>query len=97
MTLVEDNLRGHRPTAFHEVYPPKVAKAYLEHIEFVFTPAHGPWLDIAEIEFSVLKRDCASSYATRDALAHHIAAGQDRRNATTVKSLLVVHHGTCPN
>jgi len=86
MTLVEDNLSAHRPAAFYEVYPPELAKAYLERIEFVFTPAHGSWLDMAEIELSVLKRDCANSYATREALANHIAAWQNRRNAKTVKA-----------
>jgi hypothetical protein len=67
MTLVEDHLRAHRPAAFYEVYPPKVAKAYLEHIEFVFKPAYGSRLDMAEIEVSVLTRDCANSYPTREA------------------------------
>lgn len=86
MTLVEDNLSAHRPAAFYEIFPPEVARTYLERIEFVFTPAHGSWLDMAEIELSVLRRDCGESYATREALEQHIVAWQQRRNEKAVKA-----------
>ena len=55
LTLAEDNLTAHRPCTFYDMYAPAVAKAYLNRIEFVFTPKHGSWLDMAEIELSVLK------------------------------------------
>lgn len=86
MTLVEDNLSAHRPAAFYEVYTPEVARRYLDRIEFVFTPKHGSWLDMAEIELSVLERDCANSYATREALEKHLQAWQQRRNEKAVKA-----------
>ncbi len=86
MTLVEDNLSAHRPAAFYELYAPEVAKAYLDRIEFVFTPKHGSWLDMAEIELSALERDCANSYATREALEAHLRAWQQRRNDRAVKA-----------
>ena len=86
MTLVEDNLSAHRPAAFYEVYEPAVAKAYLDRLELVFTPKHGSWLDMAEIELSILERDCANSYATREALATHIEAWELRRNEKEVKA-----------
>lgn len=86
ITLVGDNLSAHRPAAFYEVYEPVVAKGYLDRLDFVFTPKHGSWLDMAEIELSVLERDCASSYATREALKAHIEAWQLRRNEKTVKA-----------
>ena len=86
MTLVEDNLSAHRPAAFYEVYTPEVARWYLDRIEFVFTPKHGSWLDMAEIELSVLERDCANSYATREALEKHLQAWQQRRNEKAVKA-----------
>lgn len=86
MTLVEDNLSAHRPAAFYEVYAPEVAKGYLDRIELIFTPKHGSWLDMAEIELSVLERDCASSYATRQALEIHLQAWQKRRNEKEVKA-----------
>jgi hypothetical protein len=86
MTLVEDNLTAHRPCTFYEVYVPQVAKAYLDRIEFVFTPKHGSWLDMAEIELSVLERDCKGSFASKEKLQEHINAWQQRRNEKEVKA-----------
>jgi hypothetical protein len=50
LTLVGDNLSVHKPSAFYAVYSPQVAKAYLDRLEFVYTPKHGSWLEMAEIE-----------------------------------------------
>lgn len=86
ITLVEDNLTAHRPCTFYEVYEPQVAKAYLDRIEFVFTPKHGSWLDMAEIELSVLQRDCKGSFESKEKLAEHISAWQQRRNEKGVKA-----------
>lgn len=86
MTLVEDNLTAHRPCTFYEVYEPPIAKAYLDRIEFVFTPKHGSWLDMAEIELSVLERDCKSNFESKEKLAEHISAWQQRRNEKLVKA-----------
>jgi hypothetical protein len=66
MTLMEDNLSAHRPCTFYEVYEPCRAKAYLDRIEFVFIPANGSWLDMVEIELSVLERDCKASFASKE-------------------------------
>ena len=62
LTLVQDNLSAHKPSAFYEVFEPQKAKNYLDKIEFVFTPAHGSWLDMAEIELSVLQNDCLNRH-----------------------------------
>ena len=86
LTLVEDNLSAHRPCTFYELYEPAVAKAYLNRIEFVFTPKHGSWLDMAEIELSVLDRDCKSSFESKEKLQAHLQAWQTRRNANKVKA-----------
>lgn len=86
ITLVEDNLSAHRPCTFYEVYEPQVAKAYLDRIEFVFTPKHGSWLNMAEIELSVLERDCKGSFESREKLAVHISAWQKARNEKEVKA-----------
>jgi DDE superfamily endonuclease len=86
MTLVEDNLSAHRPCTFYDVYEPHQAKAYLDRIEFIFTPAHGSWLDMAEIELSVLERDCQASFSSKEQLQQHIAAWQQRRNSKQVKA-----------
>lgn len=55
LTLVEDNLSAHKPSAMYEIFEPQRAKAILDKIELVFTPKHGSWLNMAEIELSVLK------------------------------------------
>jgi DDE superfamily endonuclease len=87
ITLVEDNLSAHNPSAFYEVYEPGKAKSYLDRIEFVFTPAHGSWLNMAEIELSVLQRDCLDRHiATQDELVKQVKAWQESRNKKAVKA-----------
>jgi hypothetical protein len=56
--LVEDNLNTHNPAALYEVFEPAEAKRILDRLEFHYTPIHGSWLNMAEIEFSVLSRQC---------------------------------------
>ncbi len=56
ITLVQDNLTAHRKAALYEVFEPQRARSILRRIHFVHTPKHGSWLNIAEIELSVLNR-----------------------------------------
>lgn len=56
ITLVEDNLSAHKLSALYEILPSERARAIVERIELVRTPKHGSWLNIAEIELSVLTR-----------------------------------------
>ena len=58
VTLVCDNLNTHTKGAFYEVYPPEQARAYVRRINFVYTPKHGSWLNVAENELSSLTRQC---------------------------------------
>jgi hypothetical protein len=58
ITLVMDNLGTHTPGALYERYKPAEAKRILDRFEFVFTPKHGSWLDMAEIELNVLNNQC---------------------------------------
>jgi hypothetical protein len=58
MRVVLDNLNSHTPAAFYEVYEPAKAKRLLSRLEFHYTPTHASWLNIAEIELSVLVRQC---------------------------------------
>ena len=58
ITLVMDNLNTHGPGSLYETFSPVVAKALWERFEFVYTPKHGSWLNIAEIEINVLIRQC---------------------------------------
>jgi hypothetical protein len=62
--LVMDNLNTHTPASFYEVFPPLQARALAERLEIHYTPKHASWLNIAEIELSVL---------ARQGLAHNIA------------------------
>jgi hypothetical protein len=56
VTFVMDNLSTHKLSFFYEHFPPAQAKAYLDRIEIIYTPPHGSWLNMAEIEFSVFSR-----------------------------------------
>lgn len=56
--LIQDNLNTHNPVFLYEVFEPIEAKRILDKLEFHFTPKHGSWLNMAEIEFSVLSRQC---------------------------------------
>ena len=56
--LVCDNLNTHSAASFYERYPPAEARAMAERVEFVYTPVHGSWLNVVEIEFSAMVRQC---------------------------------------
>jgi hypothetical protein len=87
ITLVQDNLKAHKPAALYEIFEPQRAKAILDKIEFVYTPKHGSWLNMAEIEFSVLKRQVTKyRMADRQILAHHLECWQKERNQKQVKA-----------
>ena len=58
ITLVMDNLNTHKPGSLYEVFTPEKAKALWDRFEFVYTPKHGSWLNMAEIELNVLTRQC---------------------------------------
>jgi len=58
ITLVMDNLNTHTPGSLYETFPPAKAKSLWDRFEFVFTPKHGSWLNMAEIELNVLTGQC---------------------------------------
>jgi hypothetical protein len=58
ITLVMDNLNTHEPGALYEAFPPEKAKALWDRFEFIYTPKHGSWLNMAEIELNVLTGQC---------------------------------------
>ena len=53
-----DNLNTHTGASLYKAFPPEMARALLDKLEFVYTPKHGSWLNMAECEFSVLGRQC---------------------------------------
>lgn len=57
VTWVMDNFVTHKPENFYKVFPPAQAKAYLDRMDFVYTPKHGSWLNMAEIQFALVGRD----------------------------------------
>ena len=58
IVLVMDNLNTHSPGSLYETYAPHVAKALWDRFDFVYTPKHGSWLNMAEIELNVLIKQC---------------------------------------
>jgi transposase len=81
ITLVQDNLSAHKPSALYEIFEPQRAKAILDKLEFVFTPKHGSWLNIAEIELSVLKRQGLDHrIPSKEKLIEQVEAFQNQRN-----------------
>ena len=56
--IVMDNLNTHSPASFYEAFDPEEARRLTNRFEFHYTPKHGSWLNIAEIELSVLSRQC---------------------------------------
>ena len=56
--VVLDNLNTHRPASLYETFPAAEARRIARRLEFHYTPKHGSWLNMAEIEFSVLSRSC---------------------------------------
>lgn len=87
ITLVQDNHSSHKPQAFYEVFEPKKAKEYLDRLIFEFTPAHGSWLNMAEIELSVLSRQTLGQRIdNKEELIEQIHAWQNIRNQRAVKA-----------
>ena len=58
ITVVMDNLSTHSGASLYKAFPPELARSLLDKLEFVYTPKHGSWLNMAECEFSVLGRQC---------------------------------------
>jgi transposase len=85
ITLVLDNLNTHHPGALFEAFPPEEAAAIDAKLVWVYTPKHGSWLNLAEIEWSVLRRRCLNRRIADEAtLIREIAAWVADRNAEAV-------------
>lgn len=86
VVLVMDNLTTHRPSSLYKTFAPAEAKRILDRLEFHYTPKHGSWLNIAEIEFSILQRQCLNRrIPDQDTLRDEVAAWERRRNAKAVE------------
>jgi hypothetical protein len=82
LVLVMDNLNTHTPAALYEVFPPAEAWVLAQRLEIHYTPKHGSWLDMAEIELSVLARQCLDRrLGDLATLTQEVAAWEETRNA----------------
>jgi hypothetical protein len=87
IVLVQDNLNTHSPASLYEAFAPAEAKRLAGRFEFHYTPKHGSWLDMAEIELGVLGRQCLSRRIDNlETLQREIAAWERRRNQTAAKA-----------
>ena len=76
-----DNLNTHRPTSLYETFEPKEARRVIQRLEFHYTPKHGSWLNMAEIEFSVFINQCLNRRIEDEgSLKREIAALEAERN-----------------
>ena len=84
--VVMDNLNIHSPASFYEAFDPVEARRLTNRFEFHHTPKHGSWLNIAEIELSVLSRQCLDRRMPNQAfLESEVKAWEDERNDQIVK------------
>jgi len=82
IVLVMDQLNTHTPASLYEAFPPAEAKRLADKLEVHYTPKHGSWLDMAEIELSVLARQCLDDHFTdQHALTEAVATWETTRNA----------------
>lgn len=78
--LVMDNLNTHGIASLYATFPPKTAFTLAQRLEFNYTPKHGSWLNIAEIELSVMERQCLGQI---DLLKRELSAWSASRNSAS--------------
>ena len=78
---VMDNLNTHRPAALYEAFEPEEARRILRKLEFHYTPKHGSWLNMAEIEIGIMTRQCLKRRIPDfDTLEDELVAWEQDRN-----------------
>jgi len=86
VVLVMDQLNTHSPASLYEAFAPEKAQRLADRLEIHYTPKHGSWLNMAEIELSVLSRDLPERVGTRFALEQRVSVWEQRRNRIGVKA-----------
>ena len=85
ITVVLDNLNTHKLSSLYEVFDPPEARRIAQKLELHYTPKHGSWLNMAEIELSVVSRQCLNRrIADQKTLESEVAAWEQSRNASKV-------------
>ena len=83
IVLVLDQLNTHTPASLYEAFPPAAAKRLADKLELHYTPKHGSWLDMAELEPRVLARQCLDArFPDQPTLTEAVAAWETARNAS---------------
>jgi len=86
IVVVMDNLNTHSPASFYEAFEPDEAQRLAHRFEFHFTPKHGSWLNMAEIELSALARQCLGRrIPDKETLIREVRAWEQERNGRVVK------------
>ena len=86
IVLVLDNLSTHTAAALYEAFEPAEARRLVERLEWHYTPKHGSWLNVAEMELSVLARQCLDRrIPDEETLRREVATWEQQRNAAVVK------------
>jgi hypothetical protein len=84
--LVQDNLNTHSPASLYEAFPPAEAQRLAGRFEWHYTPKHGSWLDMAEIELGILSQQCLSRRIDNiEELREETTAWEKNRDAAEVK------------
>lgn len=84
--LVMDNLNTHKASSLYKAFPPEEARRIIKKLEIHYTPKHGSWLDIAEIELNVMTRQCLSRRIESIELLHkELSAWESERNNSYAK------------
>jgi len=86
VVLVQDNLNTHVPSFFYEAFEPAEARRLVERIEWRYTPKHGSWLNLAEVEFSALERQVPGRIGGREEFDRVIRVWREQRNQAGVKA-----------
>jgi hypothetical protein len=85
VVLVMDNLNTHKIASLYEAFPPEQARRIAERLEIHYTPKHGSWLNMAEIEFAALSKQCLDRrIGSMARLRKEVAAWEDERNEREV-------------
>jgi DDE superfamily endonuclease len=86
IVLVQDNLNTHGSHSLYEAFAPEEARRLIERIEWHYTPKHGSWLNMAELELSILARQCLTErMESQTNLSHQVQAWQNKRNRTAMR------------
>jgi hypothetical protein len=86
IVLVQDNLNTHGWHSLYEAFAPEEARRLIERIEWHYTPKHGSWLNMAELELSVLARQCLQErMENQEKVRRHVWVWQERRNRTATR------------